>query len=115
MGSKDICKACGSVLAELTPTEVGQFLLKRSMWTWEEFQVGTVVDVEGLGSVEVAHNDYLKTFNDDDGGYQTMKFVWKTRVGFFAIEGGWSSYNGSEWTSEVKPAEKKTREVIYFE
>jgi hypothetical protein len=111
MPTKDICKICGGIIeTELSLDQIRDFLLKRSMWVWEEYAVGTKVDVEGLGEVEVLHNDYLNVNEEATG----IKFVWGTRFGYYAIEGYWSSYSGSEWNRDLLPAEKKTKEVIYF-
>lgn len=105
----DICKECGSTTSSADPNEIGLLLKKHtSLWNWGEYEVGTEVTVAGLGLVKVVHNSYL----GNDGG--SIKLVWETRHGYVGIE-GYSSCCGSEWSGDFMPAEKKTKEVVFFE
>lgn len=110
MSDSDICVHCGSSKPELSTEEIGALILKTSMWIWEEYSEGTKALVEGLGQVEVVYNSYLSCDESSN-----VKLVWKTRLGHFAVEGYFSSYSGTDWSRNVKPAEQKTKEVIYFE
>jgi hypothetical protein len=109
----NICKECGNSLAEnLSPQDIGEMLARyKSLYTWEDCQVGHQVLVPGLGEVELVHNSY-HTVGDENGD---LKMVWNTRYGLVAVEGYYSSYAGSQWDSYYKTAEKKTKEVVYFE
>jgi hypothetical protein len=105
-----VCKTCGNQIVQYDAKEVGHLLKsKHSLWTWEEQEVGTKTDVPGLGEVELVYNTYLGV--DDNG---EIKLVWSTRCGFVGVTGYYSSYNGSEY-GEFQPAERKTREAVYFE
>lgn len=105
------CRHCGHQIDDTSPEAIGKLISAHtSLYYWEDYEVGKEVFVPGLGTVKVVHNSYLSL--DDDG---SMKLVFETAYGLVAVTGYYSSYNGSVWNDDFQKAEKKTKEVVYFE
>lgn len=108
----DHCKECGNELVQLTPQSIGELIRKfKPVYGWEDVCVGEKFNIPGLGLVELVYNSYLSVA-DDNG---PVKMVWSTRLGDVGLEGYYSSYSGSQWGTEFAKAERKVKEVVYFE
>lgn len=104
------CKYCGSEV-DTGPDAIGRKLIAhKNLYYWEDHVVGDEVFVPNLGNVKIVHNTYHSL--DDNGD---LKLIWETPYGFVGVTGYYSSYNGSAWNDDFKTAEKKTKEVVYFE
>lgn len=109
----EYCNECGNQVVQLTPQEIGKRLKdSHSMYYWGDQVVGTKKSVPGLGEVEVVFNSYHDAYDYDRS---EIKIVWSTRHGFVGVTDSYSSYNGSEWDSNFKKAERNVKEVISFE
>ena len=104
------CKYCGHAVEDVSVDGIGRMITNhKNLYSWEDARVGAEELVPGLGTVKVLHNSYLTV---DEGD---IKIVWETPFGLVAVTGYYSSYGGTRWNDSFSVAEKKTKEVVYFE